>query len=292
MLTFEQRQLRAQGIGASETASILGLNPYSSALDLYIQKTSPVSEVDELADNEAVYWGSNLEAPIANRYAQLNNVELLDSPTVVHPKHNFILATPDRLIANSKKLIEIKTVGPHAIKQWADNKIPQNYFIQCAQLLYVLDYESIDLVALMCGQELKTFTINRDEKMDLIIESTCLDFWNNHVLPKIPPKADYNSPNTLEAIKKLYKEVDGDSRIDLTDEETLTWIKSWTEAKKQISKFEAIAKISQAALLDRMQNNNVGVLPDGSFLQRKIQKRKGFTTKDTEFVTLTFREKK
>jgi predicted phage-related endonuclease len=64
-MTHEQWQLfRMQnGIGASEAAIVLNLNPYQSAVKLFYNK---VEMNIENIENEKMFWGTVLEESVAN----------------------------------------------------------------------------------------------------------------------------------------------------------------------------------------------------------------------------------
>ena len=55
---LEWLQLRKQGIGGSDAGAVCGLNPYSSQMNVFLDKTS--AETKEF-DSEAVRIGSDLE---------------------------------------------------------------------------------------------------------------------------------------------------------------------------------------------------------------------------------------
>lgn len=48
--------IRKIGIGGSEAAAALGLNPWKSQFQLWLEKTGVV-EAEDLTNNEFVYWG-------------------------------------------------------------------------------------------------------------------------------------------------------------------------------------------------------------------------------------------
>lgn len=58
---------RAQGIGGSDAATVLGLNPYKSPFALFAEK---VGLTDPSAETEAMEWGKKLEAAILRAYSE------------------------------------------------------------------------------------------------------------------------------------------------------------------------------------------------------------------------------
>ncbi len=65
MLTKEQLEERRKGIGGSDAATVLGLNPYQDPYALYLDKRGEAPPEDEDFLKESRYWGSVLEAPVA-----------------------------------------------------------------------------------------------------------------------------------------------------------------------------------------------------------------------------------
>ena len=127
---------RAQGIGASDVGSVLGLNPYTSALRLWSEKTGRLTPPN-LDDNENVMRGVALETPIAEAFAAQSGLTIepcgllfqADAP------HEFILATPDFLM-DGVIPVEIKAPSAHNRRQWQSP--PPMYEAQVRQQMFVL----------------------------------------------------------------------------------------------------------------------------------------------------------
>ena len=60
---------RKAGIGGSDAAAIIGLNPFSSPLTVWADKTS-ADEPQEESESEAIWLGNVLEDHVARRYAE------------------------------------------------------------------------------------------------------------------------------------------------------------------------------------------------------------------------------
>ena len=72
----EWLRLRKSGIGGSDAGAICGVNPYSSAMKVFRDKTSDV--VEEL-DNEAVRIGHDLEDYVAQRFMEATGLKVRKS---------------------------------------------------------------------------------------------------------------------------------------------------------------------------------------------------------------------
>ena len=69
-------RLRKSGIGGSDVGAICGVNPYSSAMKVFRDKTS--EEVEEL-DNEAIHIGHDLEDYVARRFMEATGLKVRKS---------------------------------------------------------------------------------------------------------------------------------------------------------------------------------------------------------------------
>ena len=118
-LSEADRAMRSRGIGASEIASVAGLNPYGSPWSVYLAKTVPGWEIEQ---TDAMELGHLLEEPLAKFYARRTpGVTLRPSSTVAHPEHPWALATPDREVLVDGavvRLLEVKTAGLTTMREW------------------------------------------------------------------------------------------------------------------------------------------------------------------------------
>ena len=69
----EWLDVRKQGIGSSDAAAAVGLNPYKSQLELWMEKTGRDAELpkpDPEDTTHPVYWGTLLEPIVAAAYTK------------------------------------------------------------------------------------------------------------------------------------------------------------------------------------------------------------------------------
>ena len=70
-------QYRKKGIGGSDAGSICGLNPYSTAISVFQDKTQ--LQAEEKEDNEAMRQGRDLEEYVAKRFTEETGKKLPQS---------------------------------------------------------------------------------------------------------------------------------------------------------------------------------------------------------------------
>jgi len=191
---------RKNGIGASETAAILGLSRYKSALDVYVDKTK-----DTLAprpDSAASKRGRRLEPIVLDLYEEQHGPLLRSPPQVTSKQHPFMFATLDAARVDDGRPVEAKTAGKFVAHQWGDaetDDIPQEYLIQVTHQAIVVEKDYADLAALLTLDDFRKYVIEIDSELaGMIIEGLRL-FWKR-VENREPPE-----PTTGEEVERLFR---------------------------------------------------------------------------------------
>lgn len=187
-LTAENIANRANGVGASETAIILGLNPNVSPYQLWQVKTGR-AKPEDLSDIPIVHWGNILEEPIAQEYERVtgNKVRRM-TQTLFHKKHKHILCHLDRKIEGQQKHLECK-FAMFARDEWGasgSDVVPLKYIVQVQHQLAVTDYLEADLAVLIGGYDFRVYPFQRDEVLISHIIESVNAFWE-HVTSDTPP---------------------------------------------------------------------------------------------------------
>ncbi|HFK2882780.1 TPA: YqaJ viral recombinase family protein [Stenotrophomonas maltophilia] len=202
----EWLEVRKGGIGSSDAAAAVGLNPYKSPLELWMDKTGRTSANGEHAGfDDPRYWGTLLEPYVAIAYQQKTDRRVRKVNAVLqHPSFPFMLANIDREVIGSPEvqILECKTAGEFGSRLWRDG-VPEYVQIQVQHQLAVTGKAAADVAVLLCGQELEIFRILRDE--DVIARLIVLEarFWG-HVETDTPPPAD-GSESSARALRQLYQ---------------------------------------------------------------------------------------
>lgn len=192
---------RKRGIGGSEAASIAGLNPWSSALKVYMDKVS--EEVESIPDNERMRVGRDLEDYVAKRFEEATGKKVRrENFLLQHPEHEFMIANLDRVIVGEDAFLECKTTNSYGKSEWEDG-IPLHYELQCLHYMAVGGFDYCYIACLIGNEKFIWYKIERDEDTigNLIqIEKT---FWKENVLKEVAPDPD-GSDACTEIIKKKY----------------------------------------------------------------------------------------
>lgn len=158
----EWLKYRKTGITGTDVGAICGLNPYSSAFQVYQDKiTDEISEFD----NEAMRQGRDLEEYVARRFTDETGLKVRRANAIFQNEENpFMLADFDRLIVGQRAGLECKTVSPYSADKWSDGNIPLHYQMQVQHYLAVSGFDCWYLAAVIFGKEFLIRKIERDGK--------------------------------------------------------------------------------------------------------------------------------
>ena len=233
-------ELRKTGIGGSDAGAICGLNPYSSPMSVYRDKTCEIEE--EQKDNESIRQGHDLEEYVAQRFMEATGLKVRRSNYMYRSlAYPFMIADVDRLVVGEDAGLECKTVSAYNADKWKDGDIPLHYIMQCYHYMAVTGKRTWYIAAVILGQR---FTYRKLEWDDDIIRQL-IDaeryFWMDHVEKRIMPDPD-GSRACDEVLEKYFHTSKKESSIELVGfderldrrEEILSQIVELEKEQKQI----------------------------------------------------------
>ena len=245
-------EIRRTGIGSSDAAAAIGLNPYQSQLELWMQKTGKgnlLPAVDPQDDTSPMFWGTLLEPIVAAHYTKRtgNKVRRVNA-VLQHPEHPWMLANVDREVVGAAdvQILECKTAGIHGARLWRDG-VPEYVQLQVMHQLAVTGKQAADVVVLVGGQELRIFRIDRDEALITRLITLEKQFWDM-VQQGVAPEGD-GSDSAEKALRCLFPSGAGD-QVDLSDDEELNL--TFDELLQVRSDLDAVQK-REARLRQRIQ---------------------------------------
>ena len=216
----EWLEVRKGGIGSSDAAAAVGLHPYKSQLQLWMEKTgrdSALPVVDPNDDQSPMYWGTLLEPIVAAHYTRRTGHKVRRVNAVLqHPEHSWMLANLDREVTGAAdvQILECKTAGIHGSRLWRDG-VPEYVQLQVMHQLAVTGKQAADVAVLIGGQELQVFRIERDEALIEQLIALEQQFWGYVERDQQPP-ADGSDSADL-ALRCLYPR-DSGTTLDLSSD--------------------------------------------------------------------------
>lgn len=212
--------VRKGGIGSSDAAAAVGLNPYKSQIELWMEKTgrdTNLPKVDPKDQTSPMYWGTLLESIVAAHYTMRSGHKVRRINAVLqHPTEPWMLANLDREVLGSTdvQILECKTAGINGARLWKEG-VPEYVQLQVMHQLAVTGKQCADVAVLICGQDLQIHRIERDEAMITKLIELERAFWH-YVETDTPPPADGSDSADL-ALRCLYPRDSGQT-IDLSDD--------------------------------------------------------------------------
>lgn len=204
MTEKEWLQERKKGIGGSDAATILGLNPYKTNIQLWEEKTRR-KDAEDISDKQYVKYGHQAEEYLRDLFKldfPKYEVSHKEYSIIKHPRYPFLFASLDGQLVDKETgemgILEIKTTNILQSMQkekWKE-KIPDNYFCQVLHYLNVTGYSFAILKAQLkydysgdIRLETKHYYIDRNDYEEDIkyLEKREIEFWQNYVEKDIRP---------------------------------------------------------------------------------------------------------
>lgn len=189
--TDEQwREFRKSGMGGSDIAPIMGISPYRTALDVWLEKTGR-QEPEDISDVEAVYWGNANEAAIARRYAEDHHecrVRRVNATLV--GDRDWKRANLDRMVIEpdgGPSVLEVKTASAYKAGDWVDG-VPAYYLTQVMWYLAVTGWDMAHVAVLIGGNDYREYDVERDEEDVRAVTEAATEFWEGFVLTNTMPE--------------------------------------------------------------------------------------------------------
>ena len=253
----EWLEFRRQGIGGSDAASVLGISPFRTGVDLYYDKLGlPVENSEE--NWVAMEMGHLLEDLVARIFEKKTGLKVCPMPFLFqHPDHPWMLANVDRLVTlpdGRTAILEIKTTNYNARDKWEyDGKpiVPQYYEAQARHYMAVMDLDKVYFCCLYGNNEDEVIIRSIDRDMAYEGELIALEenFWLNHVQAKAPPPyIEDDGELILRSIRRCFGPSYQDAApAELTGSQ-LENVRRYCELRDEKAFFNAEAKKAEAQM--------------------------------------------
>lgn len=205
---------RKTGIGGSDVSAVLGLSPFRSPLDVYLEKTH---QAEQQPENDAMYWGTKLEELVAKKYSEETGLEVRKVNSILRSKDfPMLIGNIDRAVCVEKgklpvvkgefrtnKILECKTARSQT-QDWGNagtDEVPEYYLTQCLHYLGLTGCQTCDLAVLFLeSRKFQIYTIQADTDFITRLQNHLAFWWEKHVVKNVPP-----APRSFEDVQKLFK---------------------------------------------------------------------------------------
>jgi putative phage-type endonuclease len=281
---------RMNGIGASESAALFGISPWSTTLKLWALKTGKLPQEDFTADREWLDWGNILEPLIANRYAEVTGSKIWQGGPYCIAQHQTIpimFATPDRMVIESptrraRGSLQVKNASAYKYHDWQEGP-PDFVECQVQHEMAVLDLEWAAVAVLIGGNQFRYFDVERNGEFITELEEQVKWFWQLVQRRQQPPMDEVDA-RSLETLKKLHPADNGE--IVTLSNEAIEWWNELESARKATSAAKKQSEQFSAKLRAAIGDATYAVLPDGRRLSLKTTDTAGSVTPPGRYRTL------
>lgn len=198
---------RRSGIGGSDAGAIAGLNPYSTAYSVYLDK---LGEAEPITETEAMRQGVELEEYVAKRFCEQTGKRVKRCEYILRSKaHPFMLADVDRLVVGENAVLECKTTLNRDGYTFDGTDYPAYWRCQCLHYMAVTGAEKAYIAVLIFGRDFRIIEVTRSESIADLLALIEIEerFWNEHVQRHQPPAVD-GSARCTELLQRQYPEAD------------------------------------------------------------------------------------
>mgnify|MGYP001477650660 CR=1 FL=1 len=250
MITEKQIEKRKGHIGSSDMAAILGLDPFRTAYDVWIEKTG---RLETPVSNSAMVRGRYLEDAILRWFEtdfgkkiiknQYRALKQADVPVGVNL---------DAIVKDEGRPVEAKSVGPYNQEKWGTpgtDEVPDRVIIQCAVQLLCVDSDLCYVPVYLPYRDFNLFYVYRNKELEEIILEHAHEFWEKYVLTDTPPEGVLPTLPYIRNIRRTAKTISIPSSLFEAYDEVNNFLKEAEAKKEQI----------QAAILAAMGDAEEGV---------------------------------
>lgn len=245
-------EMRKMGIGGSEISAIMNENPWSSPLQVYLDKlglSEPIEETDQML------FGRLLEPIVAQTFSERTGLKVKELKFfLTHDHHPFLIANVDRVIDHpewGRGILECKTTNAFKLADWQDGRIPKHYFYQVQHYLGITGYGYAYIACLIGGNTFRYARIERDQAFIDYLQQVAAEFWYNHIIPKVPPAVSYGDSRALSG---LYPQHEEGEIYDLHEHE-YPLIEDLLITRKNFKQAEQDKQLAENRIKERMAFN-------------------------------------
>lgn len=281
--------LRRDGIGASDAAAVLGVSPWSSAMDVYAEKLGLYGPPVDLPEDDMMRWGQILEPLVLGEFRQATGRWIKREGRLLRSRarawqQTTLDARQRRHGDRSPGLLEIKTT------KFGWDEIPDDIYAQLQHQFAVSGFGWGSLAIfnrVSCAMTWQD--LDRDDRYIDELNRVERDFWLR-LNSGEPPDPDA-SEHTARALRAIFpKHIEGKvmdldgSFIDLTDE--------LEQAKREVAAATEQRRSLENQLKAAIGDAEAGVLPNGVMYTHRLQHRKETVQKASSFRILRRKEVK
>lgn len=254
---------RREGIGGSDAASVLGLNPYKSSMSVYMGIKNDLVIDEEI--NYKMDLGNKLEDFVANEFTLKTGKKVRNVNGILkNDKYPFALANIDRAVVGEKAFLECKVTNSYSKKLW-QKEVPIYCQVQCYHYMAVTGATHCYIAALIGNEELVIHKLDRNEELINEIMNLEKMFWDKCILGEELPIPD-GSDDYSSVLQELYKD-SIEEEVILFEKEDL--LKRYDDVRELVKDLDSERKAIEQYLQMQMKEYEVAYLGDRKITWKK-----------------------
>lgn len=227
---------RKHGLGGSDISILLGINPWRSELELWMDKTNMTN--DPVEENEAMYFGTLLEPILREEFIKRTGRKVIELKAILqNDEHPFMIADLDGVTQDDDgelAILELKTASEYKRSEW-EQGVPSYYMTQAQHYLAVTGFKKAYFGVLVGGNSFIIREVNADPELHQMMIALEKDFWNK-VVNVIRPDI-----GASDAAKKLLDNIytGGIDEQLILPEEAIEYVDAYIEASADLDSAKA-----------------------------------------------------
>jgi putative phage-type endonuclease len=269
-------QDRRTFIGGSDAPVIMGISPWKTPYQLWLEKTGQAPEAD-LSEIERVQWGIKLEDLVAREFVARTGMKVrrVNQRQRHKAKQHFVAQIDRRIVGGG--ILECKTTDGARKSDW-DDGVPDHYLVQVQHQMMVTGESFAYVAVLFGGNTFQFYKVERDNDLIQNMEVILDNFWSL-VQTKTPPE-----PSSTEEARQMWRKPSADVVIGGDDEKSI--LKDLIEVKDQIEALKG--KQDELELALQMKLQDLGDTLSIAGIQVVSWKTQSRTSIDTKALELSY----
>lgn len=236
--------------GSSDAASLVGVSPYRSPLELYMLCAGLI---EQPPPSEAMSLGTRLEKVILDEYGErTGNALVLDMPMLISADHKHLGASLDaaaieddygNLLDGSHWLHVVKVknttsrmtssdglADPHKFGEEGTDQVPTSCLLQVQQQMLVSGLDAAEFAVLVDGTSFRTYRVAADSLLqEVIVRAAAVML--DRLKDGRPPEPNWEMEGTKQLLADLFGYAP-EKKVQLDPKTTALWEQSNLVAKR------------------------------------------------------------
>jgi putative phage-type endonuclease len=285
-ITPEQLAERKNHLGASDMAAVMGVDPYRTGYDVWLEKTERIIDVEIKDKRKSVMSAGNYFENGVLDFAEEELGKLNRNVTLSLPG-TALVSNLDAALVDSGVPVEAKTVGlfgPVA-EWWGDegtDQVPDRVIVQCHVQMLCAVKDRAHVAAFIGGRGFALFNIFHSPALAEVILKSADEFWAKNVQADTPPT---NSTASLQIVKRIRREAEKVVEIDRE------LVQKYLDADLRLRSAEEEQEEAKARVIQALGDAEAGACGELGAVTYYQQHRKETVQKACDFRVLRYTKK-